>query len=330
MLSVPLQLTFCFLAVIFFTHFLTAETSEPAFPIINAHEHIQSSKTAALYRSAARANGITHTVILGSPEAALVPGKKGFHHADSNNRRMLQLARRYPREYSLFVTVDPEDPAHLEKLKNYIRWGAKGLKLYSGHSAYHSKPMDDPAMFPVFDFCERQNIPVIMHVNPGLYQTEFEHILKQYPRLKVVCPHYCLSTVRKDRLEELMARYPNLYLDTSFGFLEFLKEGLLRFSANPQGYRDLLIRYQDRILFGLDLVVNGEHYKSSRWYGQMIGAYRDLLEKEEFFFAELPGKRLRGMHLDRVILRKIYSANFQRFLLQRAASNATEAQDSAG
>jgi predicted TIM-barrel fold metal-dependent hydrolase len=152
-----------------------------------------------------------------------------------------------------------------------------------------------------------------------LYQAEYENILKQYPRLKVVCPHFCLSTIRRDRFQGLMDRYPNLYTDTSFGFVDFFKEALMRFSANPKVYRDLIVRYQDRILFGLDLIVSRERYKNGEWLGQMMGAYRDMLEKELFSFSELPGITLRGLNLDRVVLRKIYASNFERFMRKRAA-----------
>lgn len=319
MLGILLQILLCVSIVIFFDFFLFSGIGDSQFQIINAHEHIESQKAAETYQAAAREQGIVHTVILGSPEAALVPGKQGFLKADENNRQMLELAHRSPLDYSVFVTIDPEDPAKLTKLKNYIRLGAKGLKLYSGHSAYHRRPLDDPAMLPIFEFCEKESLPIVFHVNPALYQREFENILNQYPKLKVVCPHYCLSTIRWDRLQGLMDRYPNLYTDTSFGFAEYLKEALIRFSANPARYRELIARYQDRILFGLDLVVNGERYKDRQWLDSMIGAYRAILEKEEFTFIDLPGITLHGLSLDRVILRKIYFANFQRFMRKKTA-----------
>jgi len=313
-----MQMIFCLFAGLFFGHFLSGDTAKSEFQIVNAHEHIESRQVAKAYQFAARSLGITHTLILGSPEAALVPGKQGFLMADENNREMLKLARDYPKQYSFFATIDAEDPEKLAKLKEYIRLGAKGLKLYSGHSAYYRKPLDESAMLPVFDFCEKENVPIVFHVNPALYQPQFESILSQYPRLKVVCPHYCLSTIRWNRFQELMDRYPNLYTDTSFGFIGFFKEALLRFSANPKLYRNLIVRYQDRILFGLDLTVNAEAYKNRGWLESMIKAYRDMLEKEEFTFIELPGKTLYGLSLDRVILRKLYFANYQRFMSKKS------------
>lgn len=316
LLAVILRLAFVAALLLFFHGFFQPETvlKSSMTGIINAHEHLDSRESAERYLVSAKNLGIRHTVLLGSPKATLEPGLNGFQHAEENNELILQLAKENPKSFSAFPTLDPLDPQKLEKLKGYTARGARGLKLYGGHQFFHRSSLDDAAMLPVYDYCEKNRIPVVFHVNAALYLAEFESVLQKFPKLKVICPHYCLSTIRTDRFSRLMDLYPNLYTDTSFGFVEYFKEALLRFSKRAQTYRELMLRYQDRILFGLDLVVTREPYKTQPWMEGMIRGYRDVLERDGFFFSELPGVPLRGFQLEPKVLEKIYFRNFEHLM----------------
>lgn len=281
--------------------------------IINAHEHFQSIENVPKFLEAMKRNGVEKTVILGSPEATILSGRKGFFGEEKYNLEVLKIASTYPEHFIAFPTINVRDPAKLEKLKQYLAMGGKGLKLYSGHTFFYEMPLDDPTIMPVYEFCEKNQIPILFHVNLGYYETEFENILKKFPRLKVICPHFCLSTIETDRFERFMDTYPNLYTDISFGFIDFLKAGLLRISKDPEKIRQLVLKYQDRIFFGTDMVVTSAGYKTADWLAQVTRAYRDLLEKEEYQFFALEGQRLRGFHLDKKVLKKIYRTNFERF-----------------
>jgi predicted TIM-barrel fold metal-dependent hydrolase len=168
-------------------------------------------------------------------------------------------------------------------------------------------------MTPVYAFCEKNNIPVMFHVNAGYYQEEFESVLRHFPRLKVICPHFCLSTIRSDRFEYLMQNFPQLYTDVSFGYMDFLVPALLRFSKDPERYRNIILKYQDRIFFGTDMIVSGNPVKTVDWLTQVAEVYRDYLEKTEYRFFAVPDQTLRGLHLERAVLEKIYYKNFDRF-----------------
>ncbi len=110
-----------------------------------------------------------------------------------------------------------------------------------------------------------------------------------------------------------MDTYPQLYTDASFGFIEFLKAALLRISQDPEKYRRLILKYQDRIFFGTDMVVTDAEYKTADWMGNVTRAYRDFLEKGTYQFFAIEGMTLRGLHLDRKVLDKIYRTNFEKF-----------------
>ena len=309
------------LVLVSFLYFGDKESGTLFLKIINAHEHIESEEAALRYLGQAKKHQITKTVILGSPEATLVPGKWGFAREDENNRAMLRVAGKYPGEFIVFPTINPENSNKLWQFEEYVRLGAKGLKLYSGHPFFHRRPLDDASMRPIYDYCERAQIPILFHVNTAFYQQEFENVLKRFPRLKVICPHFCLSTIRLDRFDSLMSRYPNLYTDISFGFIDFLKEALLRFQNNRQSYRALVLKYQDRILFGLDLTVTREPYKTAQWIDSMMQVYRDFLEKNHFYFFDLPNVSLRGLDLDIPVLEKIYFKNFDKLISKHGSRN---------
>ena len=110
-----------------------------------------------------------------------------------------------------------------------------------------------------------------------------------------------------------MDTYPHLYTDMSFGFTDFLTAALRRFSRNPEKYRRLILKYQDRIFFGTDMVVTNAPYKTVDWLTQASRVYRDLLEKKEYSFFAIPNETLKGLYLDGKVLRKIYRTNFERF-----------------
>lgn len=281
--------------------------------IINTHEHFQSIENVPKFLEAMKRNDVEKTVIVGSPEATILSGRKGFFGEEKYNLEVLKIANTYPAHFIAFPTINVHDPDKLEKLKRYLQTGGKGLKLYSGHSLFHDLPLDDETMMPVYKFCENNRILVLFHVNLGYYEKEFENVLKKFPHLKVVCPHFCLSTIETGRFERFMNTYPNLYTDISFGYIDFLKAALLRISKDPERLRKLVLKYQDRILFGTDMVITSADYKTVDWMAQVTRVYRDLLEKEEYRFFALKGETLDGLHLSKKVLKKIYRTNFERF-----------------
>jgi len=284
-----------------------------SFRIINAHEHFQTIKNVPKFLEAMKENDVIKTVIVGSPEATILTGRTGFFGEEKYNLEVLKIANTYSEHFIAFPTINVKDPAKLEKLKKYLAMGGEGLKLYSGHSMFHDLPLDEESMMPVYRYCEENKIPILFHVNAGKFQKEFENVLKKFPRLKVICPHFCLSTIASDRFEYLMDTHPNLYTDLSFGYIDFLKAGLLRISQEPEKMRRAVIKYQDRILFGTDMVVTSAGYKTADWLSQVTRAYRDMLEKEQYHFPLLGPRTLRGLHLDSKVLEKIYRINFERF-----------------
>ncbi len=283
-----------------------------AAAIINMHEHIQSIGEGDKLIEAMDKNNISVTVLLGSPRQTLY-FKGGFSGYDENNEELLKIAEAYPGRFIIYPTINPLDKDKLEKFKKYIEKGATGLKLYTGHTLFYNVSLDNPTMDEIYEYCEDNGIPIMFHVNPYYYQDEFENFLKKYPNLRVICPHFCLSSINDERLRYLLDTYPNLYSDISFGFDPYAEDGFKRVSKNPEKFRDIFEKYQDRFLLGTDNVITNHPKKDTEWISNFLKCYRDMLEKENYN-CFLINETLNGLNLDKKILKKIYEDNPKKFL----------------
>ncbi len=301
------------------------------FNVVNAHDHIYKQSHLDKYLKAAERTGVTRTLFVAS-SARTILGRTGEKDAmnDENSREIMNMARQYPDKIIPFCTIYPRDPDKLEKVKGYVADGAKGLKLYSGHSSFHERPLDVDDMLPVYAYCERAGVPIVWHINLRRYRDEFRRVMERFPNLRVIVPHFGQAYWRPERelpwIAELIDTYPNLYTDTSLGTREILVGGLRSVSNNRDLFREFCTRYSDRILFGTDMVVTGNKEKTAEWIESVIRACRDMLEKDVYhFFMAARGSKyarpdadpygtLRGLALDDDTLRKIYETNIEKLL----------------
>ena len=177
---------------------------------------------------------------------------------------MLRLRDDRPDRFCAFVKIDPLVPDPLARVQQYVRRGADGLKLYRGHGSrsgsgpFHSMPLDDARLLPLWAWLERSQLPVMLHVNLKLYGGELVRVLDAFPQLRICIPHFGLSkntNARLARLVALFARYPNLYSDVSFGWHRYEIAGFESLAKWRTRSKELLTRYADRFLFGVGLVL---------------------------------------------------------------------------
>lgn len=296
--------------------------------IFNVHEHAENMEDVPRLLGMMDANGIAKTVLLGSSHFTITlnPGV-GFTRYDEYNENMLQIALAHPDRFEAWPTINPLDPDMVRKLDGLISRGAVGLKLYSGHGyvipqsrkyIFHPIAMDDPSMYPLYEYCSAHNVPVCWHVNPGPttpgFAQEFVEILRRYPDMKVICPHFMLSSIKDSRLRELLDTFPNLYTDVSFGHDDFLTAGLKRISKSPDKFRQLLRDYPNRFFFGTDLVVTNHPSKTTEWCNVRVQAYLDMLTQETYTTPLIPNTTLNGLALTSPALDDILYRNFARFM----------------
>ena len=254
--------------------------------IIDIHEHIESLAKAEEFLRAMDAEGIARAVLLPSPiETITLNGNKSFTGHEENMEEIFRIAKKYPNRFIPFCTISPLDADPLAILKSCVEKGGKGLKLYNGHSYYYDvfgAPLDTPSMMPVYAYAQQEGIPVIYHVNINRYGEELERVLSAYPDLRVLVPHFMISSVDITRVEYFFSRYPNLFTDIGFGREQFMAAAFRRIGADNEAYRKFFAKYRDRILFGPDMVLTEVPWKDARYMRRITRCYRDLLEKEMF------------------------------------------------
>ena len=296
--------------------------------MIDVHEHVQSEDQLKVLIPAMKKHNVKTVFLLGTPmETILLNGQKTFTKYDENNAEILKIANRDPNRFKAFCTIDPRDPKKLVKLKQCMLSGGTGLKLYNGNGFFYDTfktPLDSRSMFSIYDYAEREGVPIIFHVNGGKYLNEFESVLNRFPNLKINVPHFMLLSSRPNQLIRIFDKYPNLYTDTSFGFIDFTVQGFERFSKQSNLYRELIEKYADRILFATDEVLTNTDGKEADYMKKRLKCYRDFLEKEKYRCplvdewyrqkGQEPPEAYSGMNLGKEVLKKIYRENPQRFL----------------
>jgi len=303
------------------------------FRVVNAHDHLYRRDHLPKYFKAAERTGVTRTLFVASSAQTLL-GSKGRRDQmnDQNSMEILAAAEEHPGKIIPFCTLYPGDPEKLDKIKKFVADGAMGLKLYSGHSKFHERPLDVDDMLPVYAYCEQTGLPVCWHINLRLYKDEFKRVMERYPNMTVIVPHFGQAYWRPDVelpwIAELIDTYPNLYTDTSLGTRQILVGGLQVVSRNRDLFREFCNKYSDRILFGTDMVVTGNQEKTAEWIESVIRACRDMLEKDVYhFFMAARGSKyatsdahpygmLHGLDLDERVLRKIYETNVEKLFPQ--------------
>lgn len=139
---------------------------------------------------------------------------------DGDDAVTADAVRRYPEKFTGFSYVDPRRPDALDRLRRSIEeWGLKGVKY---GPIYNGVPLSDPRLTPIFSYCERNDLPVTMHMGTTytrLYAVELgrplavEEVALRHPDLKLVMAHMahpwfeeCIAVIRKQ---------PNVYAEIS-------------------------------------------------------------------------------------------------------------------
>jgi len=177
------------------------------------------------------------------------------HKADMSlelNRWARDLCRRYDC-FVPFACIHPRDKNLQGVMATVLDdWGFAGFKLQLAVQQYAA---DDPAWEPVYRAAAQRRKPVIIHAGTAPYsQTDpllgldhLERVLDQWPDLKVVIPH--LGLYEFDKALSLLARYPSVYLDTSWAL------GTGQNNLPLERLADCMERYPHRFLYGSDFPI---------------------------------------------------------------------------
>lgn len=204
--------------------------------------------------------------------------------------------------------------------------------------------MDDERFDPIYEFLVQQELPLLghqgeprncwlpldemtvnsdreyfrrnpqyhMYLHPEYpsYEEQMkarDHVLEKYPDLKFVGLHLFSMEWDVDQVASLLSRFPNTMTDLA----ERICHVQLQARDHHQKVRNFFIRYQDRIIYGTDVIDDGT--LSDR---QLCDKFSDLWQRHWDFFAsgntldapEFEGK-FQGLHLPEEVLNKIFFTN---------------------
>lgn len=301
----------------------TTDIGPNRWKIIDIHEHAQTMEEAERLLAAMDKYGVQRVCLMSATIYTFTLNNRyGFEQYKENNDVLLQIKERWPDRFCAFVTFDPLDPDHLELVKDAVRRGADGVKLYLGHGAatgkgpFHVMALDDARMAPFWAFADETQLPVLMHVNLIKFWDETISVLERHPHLRLCLPHFGLhknTEARLSRLGWIFDRYPNTFTDVSYGYYTFQVEGFEALAKWRSRSRAYLQRYADRIMFASDMVL--EPTKDVAYIEDTLRSYRQFHEEKRFRLFLVPTALMHGMDLDDETLTKIYERSGARFLL---------------
>jgi predicted TIM-barrel fold metal-dependent hydrolase len=279
---------------------------------IDMHEHYRVGGDIGLFLEAAACYGISKVLF--------VPTDYG---PDNKNYKMhwtflIALAKLYPDQVIPFCTIDEADPHAAELVEQYILEGAKGIKLIGGHPSFYDEPLNSENMYKVYDKAAQYGVPILVHasiINIPELKDQLDQVYGDFPDVTFIQAHYgstIMAGIDLDQMAELLDKHPNLYTDLSMG------GGIARYQyylqQDLETIRDFVIEYQDRILFGSDIILRParNHFD---WLYERIACDIYLHEKAEYTceFGHADWVH-QGFNLDKEILRKLYYENPKKVL----------------
>jgi predicted TIM-barrel fold metal-dependent hydrolase len=169
---------------------------------------------------------------------------------ESDDETTAAAVAKYHDKFVGFAYVDPRRNDCMELLRHGIEdLGLKGAKF---GPIYNGVALSDPRLEPVYEYCQRNNIPLTLHMGTTFARNapidmgraiHVEPVVMRYPELTMVLAHMghpwfedCIAVVRKQ---------PNVFCEISALFYR------------PWQYYNILISAQeykivDKIFFGTD------------------------------------------------------------------------------
>lgn len=288
--------------------------------VFDMHEHFRAGGNMKLYLQIAKKLGIGKSVFV---PTGMGPDNAGYKE---HMAALLKEQKKHPRRIIAFCTIDEADPEAPTIFKKCLDDGGKGLKLLGGHPEFYDVPLNSDIMKEIFTIARDSDVPVMVHVSiitlPKA-KKELMELLDQFPEVRVDFAHYCSTIyngINLDQCSEFLDRYPNLYVDLSMG------GGILRYfkymteEGGFQKIKDFILKYQDRILYGTDIIAAPFPSPTTRkkWLTERIMCDFDL-HREKTYRCKVMDKKgefgdLPGFEFSEEVLRKLYIENPKKFL----------------
>lgn len=281
-------------------------------PKIDTHEHLGPDGSLSSFLVAMAAARIEKMVLL--------PIKAENHAEYKKNEELLADARKkFPEKFITFTAARLKNSDAAELVENSVKNGAGGIKI--DWSPKTKKTIDSPASYKIYEVAGKYGVPVLAHANISRnpeWAAQFERAASAFPEITFILSNYC--GVSDDKLNGLAAcakildKFPNVYADISMGnnFNRYARA----LDRDTETIRNFLIKYQDKIIWGADIINNGKplengKIKNAAWVFKRVLSDFTMLEFTNY------RKPLRlndtkfhtGLNLPDDVLKKIYHEN---------------------
>jgi hypothetical protein len=240
-------------------------------------------------------------------------------------------------------------------LKNSFSSGAIAVKIYKviGMSLRDKSGrlvmIDDPRFDSVIEFIIKNNIPVVghlgepkncwlpvekmtikgdkgyfsehpeyhMYLHPEFpsYEDQIEardHMLVKHPGLKFIGAHLGSLEWSVDELAKRLDKFPNMAVDMAARISHLQYQA----KTNWQKVHDFCIKYQDRLLYATDILINGNESPAAikkQAHDTWLNDWKFFTTDENMQASEVEGG-FKGLKLPRAVIDKIYDKNAERWL----------------
>ncbi len=192
--------------------------------------------------------GVSKAVILGQDTHAT--RNPSFKNYTMKNDLLADLAAKSRDRLVPFAGVDPNAGQEaLRELNRAVKkLGLRGLKIHSSANSVY--PNDQRKMYPIYDFCQEEGIPILFHTGTtGLGDCDVKYskpefldeVCHAFPDLKVVMAHF--GWPWSDVTLAVAMRNPNVFIDVSGWKPRYIPQSLMPYLNGI---------LQDRFLFGTD------------------------------------------------------------------------------
>lgn len=289
------------------------------FQKISAHEHWRKGGNIAPYLKVMKWTNIEKVVFVPTDWPASNPKYK------ENLEELFELKKKYPDKIVAFATAYNKDPQAAKLIEEAILRGAQGIKfidwLFSEKFPDEAGGVDSENMYKVYEVAKRHRVPVLMHIDfqkKPEWKLQFERAAADFPEVKFILAHYARSASGENPNLELCAetldRFPNVFIDISMG--GGVRRYMRYFDQNPARWRDLILRYRDRILWGTDIILDEMPFKNAVWLkSRMLLDFLMLQKKTYYNPLHIEDTAVhKGLELPPAVLKKIYYDNPARIL----------------
>lgn len=207
--------------------------------------------------------------------------------------------------------------------------------------------IDDPQFDPVFRYMSEKGIPVVGHLgepkncwlpleemtvkndksyfrdNPQYHMylhPEFpsyeeqiaarDRMLEKNPELVFIGCHFASLEWSVDEMAAFLERFPNAAMDMSARIVHLFHQTV----SNCEKVRDFIIKYQDRLLYGTDLIDwgNDKNAFQQKLHNEWMRDWEYFVTDNKMVSESIEGE-FRGLKLPKNVVDKIYAGNVKRW-----------------